>query len=218
MDEEKKIIEKRSSFKGWKERNKGKTNNRKNVIVSIIAILIMSVLVAYPYLSNVDNSNISVGQQDNTSKLTPVKNTTTNYSKNKDNPTPKIINTPKATTTPKKIVTGDIGVPLVTNSLEITIKRANPSMLYTNIWTSVKNLDGNEKQFRIGSGTVVIDNMGQQYEAIKIARSSEISQANLSAYAMREGAIFFERLIDGRTLKKLILNANNEKIEFTLTK
>lgn len=218
MDEEKKIMEKRSSFKGWKERNKGKSSQKKNIIVVVATVLILFALVAYPYLDSTDDDKTPTKQQNNTSKKTPVKNVKTNSSKSVNGSTPKIVNTPKVTATPKKIITGSVGVPVVSNSLEITIKRANPSMLHTDIWASVKNLDDNEKQFKIGPGTVVIDNMGQQYENIKVARSSEISQANLSAHAMREGAIFFERFPDGRTLKKLIININNEKIEFIIAK
>ncbi len=224
MDEEKKIMEKRSSFKGWKERNKGKENQKKYIAVAIITVSIILALAIYPYLNlnNTDDGNTTIKKQNNTSKKTPVKNIKTNSSKNSskssNSSTPKIVETPSVTTTPKKIITGNIGVPIVSGSFEITIKRASPSMLHTDIWASVKNMNDNEEKFKIGPGTVVIDNMGQQYENIKVARSAEISQTNLSANAMREGAIFFERLKDGRTLKKLILNINNEKIEFMVDK
>lgn len=214
MEEEKKIIEKRSSFKGWKERNKGKTNQKKNAIVIIITVLILLALVAYPYLSNTDNDKNSTEKKNNTSKPTPIKNTKTNKSDN--SPTKKVVSVPNVTVTPKEIIKGIMGVPVVSNSLEITIEHTSPSVLHTDIWVSVKNLDDNEEPFKIGPGTVVIDNMGQQYENIKVAKSAEISQTNLSSNAMREGAIFFERLNDGRSLKKLILNVNNEKIEFTI--
>lgn len=218
MDEEKKIMEKRSSFKGWKERNKGKSNQKKSIIVVVITVLTLFALAAYPYLNVSDDDKTPTKQQNNTSKKTPVKNVKANSSKNSNGSTPKIVSTPKANVTPKKIIAGKIGVPVVSNSLEITIKRASPSMLHTDIWASVKNLDDDERPFKIGPGTVVIDSAGQQYEIVKVARSSEISQSNLSAHAMREGAIFFERFPDGRTFKKLILNVNNEKIEFTTGK
>lgn len=214
MDEEKKIMEKRSSFKGWKERNKGKTNQKRNVIVAAITVSILLALVVYPYLNNTDDDKTPVKQQNKTPNQTLAKNVKASNSGN--NSTQKVVKTANVTITPKKTVFGDIGVPIVSNSLEITIKRAEPTMLHIDIWASVKNLDDNDRQFKIGSGTVVMDNMGQQYENIKVARSAEISQTNLSSGAMREGAIFFERIKEGRTLKKLILNINNEKIEVTL--
>lgn len=216
MDEEKKIMEKRSSFRGWKERNKGKMNQKRNIIVVAIVISTLFALATYPYWNKISDDQSPVKQPNKTSKQTPVKNVTKNYSKSSNDSSPKIVNTPSVTSTPKRSIIGEIGVPIVSNYLEITIKRASPSMLHTDIWASIRNIDDHEKPLKIGPGTVVIDNIGQQYENIKVARSAEISQANLSSQAMREGAIFFERLKDGRTLKKLILNINNEKIEFML--
>lgn len=215
MDEEKKIMEKRSSFRGWKERNKGKMHQKRNIIIVAIVISALFLLVAYPYWSKIGDDSYHT-QQNDTSKPVPVKNVTTNSYKSGNNSSAKVVNTPSVTTTSKGIITGEIGVPIVSNSLEITVKRVSSSALHIDIWTSIKNTKNEDMKIKIGSGTVVIDNAGQQYENIKVARSAEISQANLSAYAMREGAIFFERLKEGRTLKKLILNINNQKIEFII--
>ncbi len=68
----------------------------------------------------------------------------------------------------------------------------------------------------LGTGTILIDNQGQQYEKIQVTRGAEIAQTDLYPEAMREGAIFFERLKGDRSLKKLILNVNGETLEILL--
>ena len=214
MDEEKKIMEKRSSFRGWKERNKGKIDQKRNIAIAAIIIFALFTLVTYPYWSKMGDGSSPAEQQNKTPKQTPVKNVKTNVSNSGNG---SLANTVNATNTPKKVITGKINTPIIDNLFEITVKNVNPStILYTSIWMSVTNMDDNDKQFKISSGTVIIDNMGQQYENIRVAKSAEISQTNLSSQAMREGAIFFERLKEGRTLKKLILSINNNKIEFML--
>ena len=215
MEEEKKIMEKRSSFRGWKERNKGKINQRRNIVVIVIIISTLFAIVAYPYWSKIGDDPSPVGKQNKTSNSTLAKNKT-NSSNVSKNTSSTVVNTPKVTSAPKETIVGKMNVPIVSNGLEITVKNVNPTNFNTNIWISVRNVEDNEKQFKIGPGTVVTDNMGQQYENIKVPRSHEITQTNLSANAMKEGAVFFERLKEGRILKKLILNVNNEKIEFIL--
>lgn len=216
MDEEKKIMEKRSSFRGWKERNKGKISQKRNVVGIVVVLSIFFVLMAYSYLNNVDNdhlSNDSIKGENNT--------TVVSSSKVNKTPSPTPVKTAKVdknstSNITKKIPIGKIGVPLINNGFEITLKSITPTDVRMGIWISVRNVENNEKAFKIGPGTIMIDNMGQQYENIKVARSAEIAQTNLSAQAMREGAIFFERLKDGRTPKKIILHINNDKIEFAL--
>lgn len=213
MDEEKKIMEKRSSFRGWKERNKGNTYQKRNII---IAISISFILIMIPFLNknndsiSIEENMTSIEQQNNTPSPTPIKTSSLTPT-----PSPTPVKTPSPT--PKKIAVGKIGSPLVDNGFEITVERVTPLSLYTSIWISVRNLENKEQQFKIGSGTIVIDSKEQQYESIKVARSGEISQTNLYAKAMREGAIFFERLKEGRTLKKLVLEINGEKTEFILS-
>jgi hypothetical protein len=109
---------------------------------------------------------------------------------------------------------GEIGVPLAKNGLEINVKSVFPGVTYTNIWINAQNIEEKEKPFKLGSGTVIIDNMGQQYEKIKVARSSEIAQTNLYPGAMREGSVFFERLKEGAKPEKLVLKVNGDIFEF----
>lgn len=218
MDEEKKIMEKRSSFRGWKERNAGKLHQKRNAAVIVIIASIFFAIIIYPYLSKItndSNDSIHLDQQNNTSFPTPIKQ----EKNNTPSPTPiKNVKTNKSNITdiPKKVPIGKMGIPLVNNGFEITVKSVNPTNLHIDVWISLRNLDNKEKQFKLGPGTVLIDNIGQQYENIKVARSAEITQTNLADHAMKEGAVFFERLKEDRIPKRLILNINNEKVEFLL--
>ena len=112
---------------------------------------------------------------------------------------------------------GKIGTPLVKNGFEITVKSVTPSDQFINVWLSVRNIDNKEKPFKIGLGTSLIDNMNQQYENIKVPRSAEIAQTNLYPMAIRDGAIYFERLKEGASPSKLILNVNGDKLEFGIS-
>lgn len=125
------------------------------------------------------------------------------------------INTTPART---KTVFGKMGAPVVSSGLEVTVESVTPTSIYTSVWLSVKNTEREEKPFKIGSGTVVIDNKGQQYENIKVARSAEIAQTSLYPRAMREGAVFFERLKEGRKPDRLVLYVNGNRLEFELKK
>ncbi len=111
---------------------------------------------------------------------------------------------------------GKKGVPLTKNGLEITVKNVYSEITYTNVQVSIKNIENKEKPFKFGPGTILLDDMNQQYENVKIPRSSEIAQTNLYPLAMREGSIFFEPLKEGRTPKKLVLNVSGEIFQFML--
>ncbi len=116
-----------------------------------------------------------------------------------------------------KNIVGKIGVPVVTNGFEVTVKSATPSNQYTSVWLSVKNLGGEEKTLKLGPGNIVIDDKGQQYESIKVPKSAELTQTDLYPLAMKEGGVYFDKLIDGnRKLQKLVLYVNEEKLEFKL--
>ncbi len=120
-------------------------------------------------------------------------------------------------TTPKAVATaGKIGVPMIKSGLNITVKNVVLVNQYTNVWISVRNTENTEKQFKLGLGSFILDNMGQQYEMIKVPRSAEIAQTNLYPEAMREGAVFFEKVKEGRSVKKVVLNINGEAFEFRM--
>lgn len=212
MDDEKKIIEKRTSFRGWKERNRGKSHQKIYIIGIAIVLLIFSTLIIYPYLDRKENVSIPAIEANsstvsNNSSLIKV--------------TPKITSpktTPVVTPEITKNIIGKMGTPFVINGFEINVTKASSSVLYMNVWIIAKNIDNMEKPFKIGTSTVVIDNMGQQYENIHVQRSSEIIQTNLTAKATRDGSIFFGPLRDGRSPKKLLLNINGQKAEILLEK
>ncbi len=114
-------------------------------------------------------------------------------------------------------IVGKIGVPVVIDGFEVTVKSVTPSIQYTSVWLSVKNLEDTEKTLKLGPGNIIIDDMGQQYESVKVPKSAEIAQTDLYPQAMREGGVYFDKLKDGsRNLKKLVLYVDGEKIEFAL--
>jgi hypothetical protein len=210
MEDEKKIIEKRSSFRGWKERNRRKSDQKRYIIAAVTLAVIFSGLIIYQYLNQNDIISIPV--------------TGTNYS-NGSNDSSVIVNTPKITAPkPTTVVTpeitrniiGKIGTPFVLNNFEINVTIADSSFMYTRVWIIAKNREDVEKPFKIGPSTVALDNVGLQYERVSVKRSAEIVQSNLAGKAMREGAIFFEPLKEGRSPKKLILEINGQKAEIML--
>ena len=157
---------------------------------------------------------------DKNNTIIPVINT--NSSNGVNNSSSKIVITPEITqaATPKitKNIIGKMGTPFVINGFEINVTKVSSSFLYTNVWITVKNIDNKEKPFTIGPSTVILDNIGFQYEKVQVKRSSEIVQTNLASKALREGSIFFETLKEGRTAKKLILDLKGEKAEILLEK
>lgn len=212
MDDEKKIIEKRSSLRGWKERNRGNSNQKIYIIGAVTLVVIFSSLIIYQYLNK--NNTISI----------PVISANSSTSSNNSSlikVTPKITApkiTPVVTPEITRNIIGKMGTPLVLNGFEINVTRADSSIMYTRVWIIAKNIGDVEKPFIIGPSTVLIDNIGLQYERVQVKRSAEIVQTNLAAKAMREGAIFFEPLKEGRSPKKLILEINGKKAEIMLEK
>ena len=235
MDDEKKVIEKRSSFRGWKERNKGKSQQKTYIISAVTLAVIFSSLIIFQYLNQNDNISIPVisanssnGSNNSylikaTPKITAPNITAPNITApNITAPNITSVVTPKITpvVTPEitKNIIGKMGTPLVLNGFEINVTRADSSFMYTRVWIIAKNIEDVEKPLKIGPSTVVIDNIGLQYERVHVERSAEIVQTNLAAKAMREGAIFFEPLKEGRNPKKLILEINEKKAEIMLEK
>lgn len=209
MDDEKKIIEKRSSLRGWKERNKGRSNH-KYIIGIAAAALILSILIMYPYLDGKENVSIPAINNSSTvsNNLSLIKATP---EKTAPKPTPVV--TPEIV----KNILGKKGTSFVLDGFEINVTRTDPGALYLIVWIIAKNMDDIEKPFKIGPSTVVMDNIGQQYERVQVQKAG-IVQTNLAGKAMREGAIFFDPPKEGRSLKKLILEINGKKAEITLEK
>jgi hypothetical protein len=212
MDDEKKIIEKRSSLRGWKERNRGKSNQKMYIIGVATVAVIFSVLIIYQYSGIKDNSTIPVISVNSSTGT----NTSSLIKATPEITTPKI--TPVVTPEIAKNILGKMGTPLVIDRFEINVTRVGLSFLYMNVWVIVKNIDNSEKPFKIGPSTVILDNMGEQYENIHIQKSSELIQTNLAAKAMREGSIFFQPIKEDRSPKKLLLNINGQKAEIMLDK
>lgn len=222
MGEEKDILEKRSSFKGWKERNKERVGKKRKIVGVIIILSVFSVMLAYPYINNLgddgdkDNVNASLSTGKNDTNRSKIDSGSKTGSSKVDSGGKTGNDSKTGKTNTSQTVVGKIGVPVISNGFEIIIKSVSMTELRTTAWMTVKNKDNYEKPFKIGLGTSILDNEGQQYENIRVVRSAEIAQTNLSGDAMREGAIFFERIKDGRNPKRLTLNINNNKVEFIL--
>ncbi len=215
MEEEKKIMEKRSSFRGWKERNKDKIHQKKRTKEILI---ILSIFLVMMYTLGGTNNDVSKDKGNKTNKAVDniTKNKTTNPEKQGKQNISLIKKNDTEDTNTQNII-GKIGVPVNSkNGFEITVKSISSTELRTTAWIIVRNKDKYKKPFKLGSDTIILDNLGQQYENIDVKRSAEISQTDLAPQAMREGAIFFERLKDGRKPKNLTLNINNEQIDFIL--
>ncbi len=205
-----KIIEIRSSFRGSKKR---KTYNKANIIGIVIIASVFLGLVISPYWNKTDDNNDKTSSI--TKKKTEIKSSETKEIKEirETKETRETKENKEANTTDN--IVENIGKQLTDNGFEITIKIISPAKLYTNVWISVKNTDDKEKPFRIGSDSMIIDNTGWRYENV-YATGIEIEQTNLSAQTTREGSVFFDRLREGSNPKKLILDINGERIEFTL--
>ncbi len=111
---------------------------------------------------------------------------------------------------------GKIGVPLIKSGLEITVKSVIAGDVQTTAWISVKNLEDKIKPFKLSPSPTIIDNNGTQYESVRVSRSSEIMQTDLYPYANREGAVFFMKLKEGTSAKRMVLYANGDRFEFDL--
>jgi len=226
MDDEKKIIEKRSSLRGWKERNKGKPRQKIYIIAAVTLAVIFSSLIIFQYLNQKETISIPVisanssNGNNNSSLIVKTPNITTPKTTIPKTTTPNIPapkKTPVVTPEITRNIMGKMGTPLVLNGFEINVTRADASIMYTSVWIIVKNIGDVEKSFKIGTSTVVIDNIGQQYERLQVKRAG-ISENNLAGKAMTDGAIFFDPLKESRSPKKLILEINGKKAEIMLEK
>ncbi len=117
---------------------------------------------------------------------------------------------------PETGIIGEIGSPLIKNGLEISVKSVTAGDIQTTAWISVKNLEDKIKPFKLSPSPTIIDNNGTQYESVRVSRSSEIMQTDLYPYANREGAVFFMKLKEGTSAKRMVLYANGNRFEFDL--
>lgn len=88
-------------------------------------------------------------------------------------------------------------------------------------WTSqiiidVENMENEEKPFNLIPSPILIDDLGNQYEMVKIVRSTQIKQTTIYPGTVREGSIFFEPINPYAKFLRLILYLNEKKYEFGL--
>lgn len=109
-----------------------------------------------------------------------------------------------------------VGSNITKKGISIRLERVNIFTVYTSIWIHVENNKDQVMPFRLSSTPAIIDNLGTQYEVLKIEKSAEIAQTDLQPKANRDGALFFERIKEGANPKKLILYVNGESFEYFL--
>lgn len=88
-------------------------------------------------------------------------------------------------------------------------------------WTSqliisVKNIEDEEKTFKLDPAPVIIDNHGNQYGSVKIDRSSQIKQTVIYPGVIRRGTLFFEPIKSDIENIRTIIYLNGEKYIFSL--
>lgn len=86
-------------------------------------------------------------------------------------------------------------------------------------WTSkvilaVKNIENEEKIFSINPSPLLIDDLGNQYERIKIERSNQIKETIIYPGTVRRGSIYFEPINPDAKYLRLIIYLNKKMYEF----
>ncbi len=84
----------------------------------------------------------------------------------------------------------------------------------SNVIIAVKNMEYEEKQFKLSPAPVLIDDLGNQYDMIRVQRGSEIKQTTIYPGIIRRGSIYFEDIKPSARNLKLILYLNGEKYVF----
>lgn len=120
------------------------------------------------------------------------------------------------TSTTVENVRAGIGSTITKGGLSVRLERINILTYYTSIWVRIENNKDQIMPVRLTPVPVIIDNLGTQYENIKVERSAEIAQTELQPKSKRDGAIFFEKIKEGAKPKKLMLYLNGESFEYFL--
>lgn len=216
------IMEKRSSFRS---RKRDKSRAPWNLLPFIAVLLIVLLVFALDINQNDNSSNNSIEPENKkpVSSFPLEKASNITKSSSIQDPATSIVNPSKnivhsSSTQPEADdeIAGKIGVPLLKNGFEVTVNSVNPQDFHTSIWISVRNMEDTQRPFRLKPSPFIIDNIGNQYENIKVVRSGQIVQNDLYKMARREGAIFFERLKTDTWPEILVLYINGDKTEYML--
>ncbi len=80
---------------------------------------------------------------------------------------------------------------------------------------TVNNSGVDEQRFELKPAPVMIDDLGNKYNMVKIDRGSQIAQTNIYPGVIREGYLFFKPVNSSANDLRLILYINGEKYEFS---
>ena len=117
-----------------------------------------------------------------------------------------LANTSIYATTGETITQGGLEVKL--NSFQ------NKQDLFSQVIIEVKNIGNENKPFKYNFTPVIIDDLGNQYEMIKIERNNQIEQTTLAPFARIEGSMFFEPIRAEAKYILFILPISSEKYIF----
>lgn len=107
---------------------------------------------------------------------------------------------------------GDI---ITQNGFEVMLKGfQNTPDVSSQVIIAVKNIDTEEKQFKLNPSALLVDDLGKQYGMVAIQRSSQIKQTDIYPGVIRSGMIFFKPINPDAKYLKLILYLNGNKYEF----
>ncbi|NJD51362.1 MAG: DUF1616 domain-containing protein [Candidatus Methanoperedens sp.] len=107
---------------------------------------------------------------------------------------------------------GDI---ITKNGFEVMLNGfQNAPGVTSQVSISVKNIESEEKPFKLNPSAMLIDDLGNQYGMVIIQRSGQIKQTTVYSGAIRRGIIFFKPINPDAKDLKLILYLNENKYEF----
>lgn len=107
---------------------------------------------------------------------------------------------------------GDI---ITQNGFEVMLKGfQNTPDVSSQVIIAVKNIENEEKQFKLNPSALLVDDLGKQYGMVTIQRSSQIKQTDIYPGVIRSGMIFFKPVNPDAKDLKLVLYLNGNKYEF----
>lgn len=88
---------------------------------------------------------------------------------------------------------------------------------YSNVNIAVKNIAYEEKPFKLSPPPVLVDDLGNQYDMVKVPRASVIEQTTIYPGVIRKGNIYFSEIKPGAKNLTLMLYLNGEKYPLVFT-
>lgn len=117
--------------------------------------------------------------------------------------------------TSRIISNATMGEALSMGGFEVRLKGFQNTQDWTSkVMISVRNLDNENKLLKINTTTVLLDDLGNQYEMVNVNRAGQIEQTTIMPLAQKEGNIFFEPVKNEAKYLRLILRISTGRYEF----